>query len=93
MEEIMQRIWKYEIPLTEEFKLEMPRGKQVVRIDVVDSVPYMWVLTRSGNAPEEYGFELHPTGVDIDTDRVYVGTFRIADVVFHLFELYDDIPF
>ena len=89
----MQRIWKCQIPLTEEFELEMPRGKQIVKIDVVNGVPYMWILTRSGNAPEEYRFELHPTGADIDADRVYMGTFRIADVVFHLFELYDDIPF
>ena len=89
----MQRVWKYQIPLTEKFKLEMPRGKQIVKVDVVDSVPYMWALMRSGNASEEYEFELHPTGADIDADRVYEGTFRIGDVVFHLFELYDDIPF
>ena len=89
----MQKIWKYQIPLTEEFKLEMPYGRTIVKIDVVDCVPYMWALTLDGSPPVEYEFELRPTGADIDTDRFYVGTFRIMDVVFHLFELYDDIPF
>jgi len=89
----MQRIWKYEIPLTEEFKLDIPYGKTIVSIDVVDGKPYMWVLVWDGNPPEEHEFELHPTGADVDSDRIYKGTFRIADVVFHLFELYDDIPF
>jgi len=89
----MQRIWKYEIPLTEEFELDMPYGKQIVKIDVVDGKPYMWALVWDSNPLAGQTFALHPTGGDVDSDRVYRGTFRIADVVFHLFELYDDIPF
>jgi len=89
----MQKIFKYEIPLTEKFKLDMPFAKSILKVDVVDGKPYMWALIWDGNAPIEYEFELYPTGADIELDRVYAGTFRIADVVFHLFELYDDIPF
>ena len=89
----MQRIWKYEIPLVEKFTLDMPYGKSIVKIDVVDGKPYMWAHSHGSNIPTEYGFELYPTGAEIEQDRIYMGTFRIADVVFHLFELYDDIPF
>jgi len=91
----MQKIWKYEIPLSEKFKIDMPRGMEIVKIDAIDGTPYMWVLFWDHNESNvvEYEFALAPTGGDIGDDYIYAGTFIIGAVVFHLLEFHDDIPF
>jgi len=89
----MQKIWKYEIPIREKFKIDMPFGNTIVKVDVVDGTPYMWVLFRNESDIIEYEFALSMTGGDVEADYIYAGTFIIGRLVFHLFELYDDIPF
>ena len=37
----MQRILKYEIPLKDRFEINMPYGKSVVKVDVVNGKLYM----------------------------------------------------
>lgn len=74
-------VYKYLIPFSEEFTINLKNGSKVVRIDVVDGNPYMWVLTPTSNELKtvKYHFKSSKTGGEIEHDQelVFVGTYHI----------------
>lgn len=83
-------IWKYEIPHSGEFTLELPLGATPVHIAPQDahSQPFMWVLCNPHLPRVPQLFFLASTGDEIDMERwCYVGTvvFRDRFRVDHLF--------
>ncbi len=83
-------IWKYQIPVKDEFKIEMPSGAQVLTVDTQSNQPCIWVMV-DPNALEEFRpFRLVGTGHpcnDVSADQ-YIGTFQVSGgaLVFHLFD-------
>lgn len=96
----MRVIWKYPVPIVDTFALEMPKGAEVLTVQVQGGDAQMWALLDPDRPKVERCFRLlgtgHPLGVGEVSDRFgrYVGTFQIAggSLVWHLFEEAEDEP-
>jgi len=91
-------IWKYEIPITPQFTVQMPSIAdvlcvQVQKAGVMDRPERIciWVLLVNHSVMSDRHFRLYQTGhtVDHDSGR-YIGTVQTGiddGLVFHLFEV------
>ena len=86
----MKRIYKYPVPITDEFKLELPEGAKLLNFQTQDNKPHIWALVDPMRQLEAVGFRLFGTGQPIgNTDTLeYVGTVQIEPFVWHLFKSY-----
>jgi hypothetical protein len=93
----MKTIWKYAVPVQDEFEIEMPMGSQVLSVQTQGSVPRIWVLVN----PEEKAkltrrFRVVGTGHEIEEEHIeFIDTFQVngGQYIFHVFEImfpYDD---
>jgi hypothetical protein len=83
-------VWKYPIPIADEFVLRMPRDAELLFVATQDEQGCLWarVITDDRVRLEDRRFHLRGTGHLIDLDSKYVGSFilRGGAIVFHLFE-------
>jgi len=85
----MKTIWKYSIPITDHFEIDMPKGATILYFGVQNDTPQIWVLIDSSATTEKRKFRLAGTGHPIEeVELKYVGTvLMLADrLVWHLFE-------
>jgi hypothetical protein len=86
----MRAIWKFPVSVRERFTVEMPRGAEVLSVQVQHGEPVMWALLDPKAQNETRTFAVHGTGHEFyDDGYAYIGTFQIAGgaLVFHLFEI------
>jgi hypothetical protein len=86
----MRAVFKYPIPLLDNFELDLPVGAQPLSVDVQYGKPQMWALvdTSAPTAPQR--FRLAGTGHPLTKDSLeFVGTFLIEEgaLVFHVFRV------
>ena len=84
-------IWKYPVPVTDLFEVEMPIGAEVITVQMQGGAPYMWALVDSNRELETRFFRVAGTGNPLpDTMDLfgYLGTFQMlgGQLVWHLFE-------
>lgn len=84
-------VWKYEIPVADNFALRLPEGARFLHVDVQDGHPRLWVLVDTEQAIEDKFFVLAGTGHPIPEapeQLAHIGTYMLLDgaLVFHLFE-------
>lgn len=82
-------IWKYPIPVTDEFEIEMPRNARVLCAQVQKGVPCIWVKTSGNDEKTKRKFVIIGTGNPFDARGLsYIGTFQqyMGALVWHLFE-------
>ena len=83
-------IWKF--PLTvvdDQIIIEMPKGAQVLSIQMQRDIPTIWALVNPQAPKEQRKFRLAGTGHLIKEagEFLYHGTFQMTgNLVFHLFE-------
>lgn len=87
----MLTIWKYKIPIEDQFVVSMPQGAQILTVQVQYEQPAIWVLVDPKQTEQARSFRMSGTGhpmSDAETTN-YIGTFQIrgGDLVFHLFEI------
>lgn len=86
-------VFKYEIPLDEEFTLQLPVGARILSFQVQDGQPMIWALVNVHAPFESRQFLLCGTGHKINEDRIqsYIGTIQLLEgkLVFHLFEAFN----
>lgn len=74
-------VHKHLIPFQEGFTINLKEGSQVIRIDVDQGNPYMWVLTPLDDSLPivKYHFKSSKTGgvIDHDNDLVFIDTYAI----------------
>lgn len=74
-------VYKYLIPFQEGFTMNLKEGSKVVRIDVADGNPYMWVLTPLDDDINtvKYHFKSSKTGgvIEHTEDLVFIDTYAI----------------
>jgi len=89
-------IWKYEIPIQDDFTLELPDESEVLHVALQNGKPYAWVLLHDINAPKkERMFHIIGTGNPFDEKEgymMYIGTFQMPPFVWHLWERSSLIP-
>ena len=84
----MRTIWKFEIPIQDEFELQIPMASQVLTVQVQHGKPCIWVMVNPDAKRITYQFVLRGTGHPIEGDLgPHIGTLQMADgsLVFHLF--------
>ena len=87
----MKTIWKWQVPMMDEFQIPMPAGAQLLSLQVQHGKPQLWALVdQNADAEMEYRwFRNYETGhVLPDDPGDYVGTYVAMDGRFvgHLFE-------
>lgn len=84
-------IWKFAIRPADRLGVEMPRGAEILSVQVMGGDPYLWALVDPEGEKELREFRLLPTGALFDPANLrFCGTFQIAaagSLVFHLFEI------
>jgi hypothetical protein len=87
----MKTIHKYELPVKNEFSIEMPEGAELLTVQVQCERPCIWALVDADNPMRARNFRLHGTGHQVDASvwLRYVGTFQLIEgtLVLHLFEV------
>lgn len=86
----MAVIWKFEVPITDEFTVVMPKGAKLLDFQMQGPKGTLWALVNPEFAPnEKRNFRLFGTGNKIDRPEnlTYVGTAQDQQwFVWHLFE-------
>jgi hypothetical protein len=86
----MKTIWKFQIPIQDEFELYLPYIHRVLLTALQDEKPMMWVevdTSSSKNIP--FKFFVEGTGHEIEPSTVHVGSWIQPPFVWHLYERYD----
>ena len=85
----MKTIYKYTIPVTDDFTLKLPKGAKILTFQAQNDTPCIWAVVDDIAELETVHFKLletgHPAG-NIDPMK-YIGTALIAGgaLVWHLF--------
>ncbi len=88
----MLKIYKYPIPTTDYFELELPQGAQILHIDEQYGEPQLWALVKPTAPYIKRKFRFAGTGHPITekTSELYHrGTFKLRGgaLIFHIFEV------
>jgi hypothetical protein len=84
----MKAVWKYDIKISDEFVIELPRGAEILTCSTQGIKPVFWALGDTDNHVEKsvYHFRLCGTDHPIEQRSLkYIDTFFVEDLVFHLF--------
>jgi len=90
----MAAIWKFPIPLEDEFEIEMPRAAELLHVETQNDQGCVWARVVPERAKEMRKFYLRGTGHSVDMDCEHVGSFMLRGgaLVFHIFEDYATRP-
>lgn len=87
----MDQIWKFPVPVLDEFVIEMPVGAKPLLVDIQNSEPFVWALVNPDAKKVNVKFQIHGTGHGIENaDKLeYIGTFQqqSGKFVWHLFKV------
>ncbi|MCK4828256.1 hypothetical protein KA005_71670 [bacterium] len=86
----MKTIYKYSIPITDFFSLNLPMGAKILAFQTQGGLPVIWAIVNPENELEEREFCIRGTGHPdnsgkLDND-IYIGTIQTGILVWHLFE-------
>lgn len=85
-----QVIYKYKLDLAPIQSLELPKGSEILTLNVVNEDPYVWVLINDINAEKEIiNFQTIGTGheANVNQESEYLGTYFLnnGSFVAHVF--------
>lgn len=82
-------IYKYPVPILDEFTIVMPECSAILSVQVQDGAPFIWALVDSESPLTHQKFALRGTGHDCrDLNyNKFIGTFQLPalGLVYHLF--------
>jgi hypothetical protein len=81
-------IWKYEIPLKDDFIIEMPKGAHILKVAIQGRNTAMWAVVDPAAEKEKREFFQVGTGDLFTRPGRYIDTYSLfdGDYIFHLFE-------
>ncbi len=84
----METIWKFPLKVEDRVMIAMPKGAQILCVQVQYGIPCIWAAVEDNGVWEERHFYISGTGHPIEYDTSYVGTFQLCDGSFigHVFE-------
>lgn len=88
----MKIIWKYPIEVTDTQVVMLPKGSQILSVQVQRNVPTIWVVVNPDLSVPRFARTLRMFGTGHEISEIfeirYIGTFQLRDgeLVFHLFE-------
>lgn len=92
------KIFKYELKITDRCVINMPENAIILNLQVINEKPYIYAAINESNAMVERTFMTFGTGHILPLDSMlddgfdYIGTYQLqgGDLVFHVFEQYND---
>ena len=82
-------IWKYQLAMIDDQKIEMPRKARILSVQVQDDVPCLWALVDDDAPTEQRAVRIAGTGHRVSgwSAENFVGTVQLAGgtLVFHVF--------
>lgn len=85
----MKRVYKYPVPIDDNFDLELPVGAEVLSAQAQHGFPFLWALVDDEVATEKRQFRLVGTGHPIlESGLTFIDTIQLKDggFIVHLFE-------
>ncbi len=90
----MNRIFKYSIPTREKYEIELPKGANIIRVEDVDGLFFLWAIVNdSPDIETELRYlEFYKTGQSIETplsELKFLGTcklFIMQELCLYVFE-------
>ncbi|WP_037322845.1 DUF7352 domain-containing protein [Amycolatopsis thermoflava] len=80
-------VWKFPLNLIGEPVIPMPRGAQILTVQMQDGQPQLWALVDPAQPVERRRLFIVGTGQPMPTDAAtYLATWQSGPFVFHLFE-------
>ncbi len=58
----MKVIYKYQIPIKESFTIDMPKFANIIRVDSIDGLCFLWAEVDTSNPVEPIEFRAYKTG-------------------------------
>ena len=92
----MRVIYKYQIPVKEKHDIELPINSEIIRVDDVDGMFYLWAIVDSLETKKETRkLELYKTGQEIPHNKSlkYLGFCKIfigMELGLYVFELINE---
>ena len=86
----MLSVYKYEIPFSDYFELDLPKGAKVLHFDMQQGIPCLWALVEPGAPTTKRMFRFAGTGHPIDeapAQLKFVNTAQYRSFVWHVFEV------
>lgn len=84
----MERIYKYEVPMSHNADIEMPEKFTVLSVHNQNNNITMWALVETTSPTKVQHFKVFGTGFDLPkgtNDMDFVGTVIIGQYVWHVF--------
>lgn len=65
----MNKIFKYSLPVQEKYEIELPKGAQIIRVQDVDGLFFLWAIVNDDepHPKEKRCLEFYKTGQPIET--------------------------
>lgn len=86
----MKTIWKFPIYVIDSQPVKMPKGAEILTVQLQGNQPCIWAMVDDRAQPETRTIEVHGTGnairQDMGISRKYIGTFQAEPFVWHVFE-------
>ena len=86
----MKTVYKYDIPITDYFSLDLPANSRILSVQVQRDIPCIWVEIDTEETQCRTDFRLVGTGHNLKEDNLlYIGTFQLFNgmLVYHLYEV------
>ncbi len=85
----MRTIWKFELEITDEQKISMPKNAKILSVQAQHDRPCVWAIVDDKEILEDRFFIIHGAGHPCNGGfSKFIGTFQVHSgrLVFHLFE-------
>ena len=81
----MRAVYKYDVPIGDAVKVDMPTDAHVLHVALQDGYPRVWAKVTPGMPVRPRMFRWLATGQEFNYAGEYVGTIHTGMLVFHLF--------
>ncbi len=83
-----KQIWKFPVPVMSDFKIQMPRGAEIISVQSQHGDGVMWAICDTSAEKQTRHFRVYGTGHSMANDGIkYIGTYQQDVFVWHLFEV------
>lgn len=90
------RIWKYQMPVAEQFTMKLPKGAEIIRMDGENGYLWLWAVVDTQAELEDRHFEAFKAGGTMPDDlsnHEFVGMAHIyiqQELMLYIFEVHSD---
>jgi hypothetical protein len=90
---MIKKVFKYELAVNDAFPISMPKGAEILTVQVQKGVPCLWALVDPETPEEVRHFRMAGTGhcISCNDERFnykYISSFQLGEgsLIFHVFE-------